>query len=288
MTSKAIPLQPTRAAIAAARRENFPVASRLLDRRRRPHVLRFYAFARAADDIADAPGLSVDEKLEHLAGFRHVLLNGSEAERAPEAAALRVTLSETGVTADHALALLRAFERDANRPRTADWAELMAYCTLSANPVGRIVLDLHGESAETHPASDALCSALQVLNHLQDCGADYRQLDRIYLPQDWLRREAVAEADLAAPAATPGLRRVLDGCLAKTGTLLAEAAPLPRLIANGRLALEAGIILRLARALARQLARRDPLARRVKIARPAMLALGLSAICREGFARVVR
>src|SRR6185437_15662405 len=167
--------------------ENFPVGSWLIRRDLRAHVHAFYRFARNADDIADNPALTADDKLRRLDRMADIL-DGAPGEDAPSAAAMRASLVETGVTAQHCHDILYAFRLDATKLRYRDWNDLMAYCRYSAAPVGRQLLDLHGEKRTTWPPSDALCSALQVLNHLQDCGEDYRALDRVYLP----------ESDLAA------------------------------------------------------------------------------------------
>ena len=92
-------------------------------------------------------------------------------------------LLERGFSDQHALDLLEAFRRDVTKLRYRDWDDLMDYCRYSAMPVGRFVLDVHGESPDTWPANDALCAALQIINHLQDCAKDYRDLDRVYIPQ---------------------------------------------------------------------------------------------------------
>ncbi|WP_281685666.1 squalene/phytoene synthase family protein [Thalassobaculum salexigens] len=260
--------------------ENFPVGSLLIARRLRPSVAAFYAAARAADDIADDPTLDAAEKLKRLDRFEAALTGGLDAGALDavdlgSATRARACLDSAGV--GHLRRLLTAFRHDAVQPRCADWEALTAYCSDSANPVGRFLLDLHGEAAADYPASDALCTALQVLNHLQDCGDDYRILDRIYLPADWLACDGAAEAELAGPGATPGLRRVIDRCLAEVDRLLATAAPLPLRLRSTRLALESAAILALAEALAKRLKRHDPLARRVQLSRPAMLAVGTGA-----------
>jgi len=203
---------------------------------------------------------------------------------APEAAVrLRDSLAETGVPDRHARDLLVAFRQDAAKLRYADWRELMEYCAVSAHPVGRYLLDLHGEAAATHGPGDALCAALQVLNHLQDCGADRRDLDRVYLPADWMAEAGTGVAALDAPAASPGLRRVIDRCLDGCDALLERAAPLAGIVRARRLAAEVAVIQRLARRLAARLRREDPLARRVKHSRRDLLA-GLAA----GLGRLVR
>lgn len=253
----------------AAGDENFPVGSILIAAPLRPHVAAFYAFARAADDIADAPGLEPAKKRQLLDRFEAGLDGTADAPAC--AHRLRQSLAACGVSDAHARDLLAAFRRDAQNPRCADWDDLMGYCALSAHPVGRFLLDLHGETPARAPAayaaSDALCAALQVLNHLQDIAADRTALDRIYLPQDWLATEGVAEADLAAPGATPGLRRVIDRALDGCDVLIAAAAPLPRRLRARRLAAESAAIVALARRLAARLRAGDPLAGRVALSR---------------------
>jgi farnesyl-diphosphate farnesyltransferase len=178
---------------------------------------------------------------------------------------MRESLAATGVTAQHCHDVLRAFRQDAVKLRYRDWDDLMEYCRYSAAPVGRQLLDLHGESRATWPASDALCAALQVLNHLQDCAADYRALDRVYLPLADLGAADIGVEALAAPAASPGLRRVLDALLDRTDGLIAAARGLPPGVAARGLRWESAVIVGLAARLARRLRRDDPLANRVKL-----------------------
>ena len=258
--------------------ENFPVASVLIARRLRPHVLRFYDFARTADDIADHPGLAPEEKLRRLDLFEAGLAPGAAAP--VEAVRLRDSLDRTGVTDAHARNLLAAFRQDAAKRRYRDWEDLMAYCALSAHPVGRFLLDLHGEEAAASGPGDALCAVLQVLNHLQDCGEDYRALDRVYLPVDWLAEAGVAVSALDAGAASPGLRRVLDRCLDGCDRLLEQSAPLAGMLRSRRLGSEVAVIQTLARRLAARLRRQDPLAGRVALGRGDMLAGALAGLWR--------
>ncbi len=244
--------------------ENFPVGSRLIRASLRPHVHAFYAFARNADDIADSATLPPAEKLARLNTMEAVLQGETDAG-SPTALALRSSLAETGVTAQHALDLLRAFKQDATKSRYASWDELLDYCRFSAMPVGRHVLDLHGEARATWEASDALCAALQVLNHLQDCGRDLAEIDRCYLPQDLLDSAGARVEELRAGAATPGLRRVLDELLRRTDALNAVGAGLPRCVQDRFLRTETAVITGLSQRLARRLHRGDPLASRVKL-----------------------
>src|SRR3546814_5923881 len=193
-----------------ARDENFPVGSFLLPPRLRPHVATFYAYARAIDDIADNPHLSPEEKLARLDGFDAALLGETAEPAYAKAHAIRDSLAATGVPVQHCRDLISAFKQDAVKRRYADWSELMDYCNRSAAPVGRYLLDLHGERATDYPWSDALCNALQVINHLQDCQDDYRTMDRVYLPGDWMAEAGITVAALDAQAADPALRQVLD------------------------------------------------------------------------------
>jgi squalene synthase HpnC len=255
--------------------ENFPVGSWLLPKRLRPHVAIFYAFARAIDDIADNPDLAPEEKIARLDGFAAALTGRHGNAGYEKAARLRASLEETGVTPQHGLDLIAAFKQDAIKLRYRHWDDLMGYCILSASPVGRYLLDLHGESKAGYPASDALCNALQVLNHLQDCQTDYRRLDRVYLPLDWMSAARATVEDLDAPRASPGVRQVIDRCLDGTDELIALARTLPGRLRSRHLAMESAVIIRIAGKLSRLLRRRDPLAMRVVLSKPAFLVCGV-------------
>jgi len=257
--------------------ENFPVGSALIAPRLRPHMHAFYAFARNADDIADSPTLPADDKIRRLDVMESVLLGHTEAG-SPSATGLRASLAQTGVTPRHATDLLIAFRRDATKLRYENWDELLDYCRYSAMPVGRHVLDLHGESRDTWPASDALCAALQVLNHIQDASKDLAALDRCYLPDNLMRAHATLIPDLRATRASPGLRRVLDALLDQCDTLNRAAADLPKRTRDRRLRLETAVIVALARRLTARLRRGDPIACRVKLTKPDAITAVISAL----------
>jgi squalene synthase HpnC len=267
------------------RDENFPVASFLIRRRHRPVILAFYRFARAADDVADHPTASSAEKLNLLQEMDRTLTG--ELDSAPEALALRHLLEQRSLSAQHGLMLLEAFRRDITKLRYASWDELMDYCRYSAMPVGRFVLDVHGESRDTWPASDALCAALQVINHLQDCGKDYRALGRVYLPEDALATAGVTMKDLRADRAPPGLRRVISDLARRTQKLLDEASPFASQIRDLRLAFEVAVIQALANDLAAKLKQRDPLCERVHHRKSDLLPLLLRATARFVRARMM-
>jgi farnesyl-diphosphate farnesyltransferase len=247
--------------------ENFPVGSWLIARPLRPHIHAFYAFARNADDIADSPTLPPAEKIARLNTMEDVL-RGNRQDGSPTAAALRESLQHTGVTATHARDLLHAFRHDSLENRTPSWPKLMEYCRYSAMPVGRYVLDLHGESEDAWPHSDALCAALQILNHLQDCADDFAELDRCYLPNDLLAAAGASVEDLTAARETPALRRVFTTLLNHCDELNRAAAALPHEVRDRRLRVECATIVNLARRRAARLRRDDPLAMRVKLTKP--------------------
>ncbi len=243
------------------RDENFPVASRLVRAELRPAILAFYRFARAADDVADHPTASVEEKLAELARMQAGLRGEPGANE--EGEALRRVLQARDLDDRHPLDLLEAFRRDVTKRRYADWNELMDYCRYSASPVGRFVLDVHGEARSLWPLNDALCNALQVINHLQDCAKDYRSLDRVYIPLDELQERGVGPESLAAAVASPALREVIASLARRTSAMLLQSRPFAGRIADRRLALEVGVIQALAENLALRLQRRDPLSERV-------------------------
>ena len=241
--------------------ENFPVASILIAPKYRPPVMAFYKFVRAADDVADSATAAPEEKLALLEQMRASLVGMSDA--VPEGVALRAVLAERSLSSVHALDLLEAFRRDCTRLRYSDWDELIDYCRYSAMPVGRFVLDVHGESQSLWPANDALCAALQVINHLQDCAKDYRELNRVYIPAPLLAAAGVGVEALGKDKANPALAGVISGLARRNAELLETSRPFARGIKDGRLALEVDLIQTLADDLNTLLMNRDPLSQAV-------------------------
>jgi squalene synthase HpnC len=258
------------------RDENFPVASHLVRARHRPAILAFYTFVRTADDIADHATLAADAKLALLDRMDSALLG--ERDDVPEAVALRGVLRERNLSAEHARDLLQAFRMDVTKLRYDDWADLMNYCRYSAMPVGRFVLDVHGEDEATWAANDPLCAALQIINHLQDCGADYRRLDRVYLPLDALAAAGASVEELGGERASPALRACLQGLAARTRVLLGESLSLPVATADFRLSMEIAVIQSAARRLLDLLETRDPLCERVHLGGAGFLAAGIAGV----------
>ena len=253
--------------------ENFPVASLLIRRRHRPAILAFYEFVRTADDVADHPRLSPKEKIARLDALEASLLGKDDKE--PEGVKFRNFLRERSLSPQHAQDLLQAFRRDAVKRRYADWDELIDYCRYSAMPVGRYVLDVHGESRAIWPANDALCAALQIINHLQDCAADYRKLDRVYVPLDALAAQGIDVEALGESRASLALTACLRGLAGRTAQLLAQSRVLPALTVDARLAMEISAIQTLAERLIEVLSTRDPLSEPVHLSKPAMLMTGV-------------
>lgn len=255
--------------------ENFPVASLIIRPRYRAPILAFYEFVRVADDIADHATLTEQEKLARLDRLEAALLGQDDGE--PQGVHLRNVLAERGLSPVHAQHLLRAFRQDVTKLRYDDWDDLIGYCQYSAMPVGRFVLDVHGEPQTTWGLSDALCAALQIINHLQDCGKDFRSLNRVYIPLDAL---AVSGADVSAlgqAKASAALLHCLRGLTARTATLLEQSRPLAGMVGDARLAMEIATIQALAERLIGLLLTRDPLSERVHLSKPAMLVTALRA-----------
>ncbi len=202
------------------RDENFPVASWLIDARHRGIILAFYEFVRVADDISDHATLSAGREA------RAARSAGSESARARrrqrEAVRLRTQLAERGLPPRHAQDLLTAFRMDVTKLRYTDWDDLIHYCSFSAMPVGRFVLDVHGESRSTWVANDALCAALQINNHLQDCGKDFRDLNRVYIPLDAFAAAGATPEELGAAKSSPNLLRCIHDLARRNEVLLAR------------------------------------------------------------------
>jgi squalene synthase HpnC len=268
------------------RGENFPVASALIHPRHRETILAFYRFARTSDDIADHSSLPENEKLARLQGMEDTLLGKSDT--AADAIPLRHALGKCGLAPRHPQDLLTAFRMDVTKRRYRDWDDLIHYCTYSAMPVGRFVLDVHGESRATWPANDALCAALQIINHLQDCAKDYENLDRVYIPLDALNQHGLTVEALAADKASPALLQCIRGLAGRTARLLQDAAPFSGQINDLRLSLEVSVIQRLATNLVAMLGVRDPLSDRVHLNSLELLAATATGITTAGSRRLAR
>ncbi|MFE6905177.1 squalene synthase HpnC [Streptomyces erythrochromogenes] len=242
------------ATLDKAAAENFPVAPAFLPRAWRDGLTAVYGYARLVDDIGDgdlAPGGhdavllglepdAVDDPLAMLDAFETDLLrvfgSADGPPRHPLLLALQPVVRDHGLTPEPFLGLIEANRQDQRVTRYETYADLAAYCELSANPVGRLVLSLTGTSTpERIRLSDSVCTALQIVEHVQDVAEDLGR-DRIYLPAEDMRRFHVSEADLAAPSAGASVRSLIAFEAERARTLLDEGLPLVGSV-HGRLRL---------------------------------------------------
>ncbi len=261
------------------RDENFPVASWIIHRRHRALILAFYNFVRTADDIADHATLDAGEKLRYLDLLEAELLGQGDSQA--EGVKLRQALAERGMAPRHALDVLIAFRMDVTKLRYENWDEVIHYCRYSAMPVGRFMLDVHGESTSTWAASDALCAGLQINNHLQDCGKDYRNLNRVYLPRDALAAAGASVEQLGGNRAPPPLLQCLQKLAGRTEALLDESKSLGAEVKDLRLGLEISVIQSFADRIVGMLKVRDPLSERVHLGPMELLAYSAGGIASE-------
>jgi len=266
------------------RDENFPVASWIIHPRHRALILAFYNFVRTADDIADHPTLQPGEKLAYLDLLEAELSGKGDSQK--EAVNLRQALAERAMPPRHALDLLTAFRMDVTKLRYENWDELIHYCRYSAMPVGRFVLDVHGESTSTWAANDALCAALQINNHLQDCGKDFRDLNRVYVPLDALKEAGASVDELGFAKAPANLLRCLQGLAARNERLLGESKSFSGEVRDFRLGLEISVIHAFAGRIVRMLKVRDPLGERVHLGPLELIARSITGIASETLQRV--
>lgn len=261
--------------------ENFPVASILLPRRLVPAVEAIYAFARSADDLADEGDAAPAQRLAALAAY-DAALDGIAAGTPPtEPMFTRLA----GVVAQYRLDLqpmrdlLSAFKQDVVTARYENYADLLDYCRRSANPVGRMMLALYGvDDAASLRASDAVCSALQLINFWQDVAIDIDK-GRIYLPLEDLRRFGVEEAGIRAARVDPAWRALMQFETARARALMLEGAPLATRL-PGRIGWELRMVvqggLRILEGIER--ANYDVFRRRPKLGRPDWFVIGWRAL----------
>jgi hydroxysqualene synthase len=268
------------------RDENFPVASWIIHPRHRALILAFYNFVRTADDIADHATLGAQEKLAYLDLLEAELLGQGDSQ--PEAVSLRRALAERSMPPRHALDVLIAFRMDVTKLRYENWDEVIHYCRYSAMPVGRFMLDVHGESTSTWAASDALCAGLQINNHLQDCGKDYRDLNRVYLPRDALAAAGASVEGLGEKRAPAPLLQCLHALAVRTEALLHDSKSLSAEVRDIRLGLEISVIQSFADRIVHLLKVRDPLSETVHLGPTQLIAHSIGGVASELARRATR
>ena len=177
--------------------ENFPVVSFLIPKHLRKHIAVIYRFARQADDIADEGNLSVDERNEQMNNYEDEFKNSLEGKFAsPFCMALEATIKELNLTTDYFTDLIKAFRQDITKTRYKKFKEVLDYCKCSANPVGRLILELFNiRNDKTNEYSDYICTALQLTNFYQDFSLDFKK-DRIYIPEDEMAAFNISESNI--------------------------------------------------------------------------------------------
>lgn len=223
--------------------ENFPVASPLLPRAMRAPVRVIYAFARSADDLADEGDALPDERIAALMAYEAELnrIDKGEPPETPLFQQVASTIAEHALDTRYLHDLLSAFRQDVRQTRYASFEVLLDYCRRSANPVGRIMLSLSGDISESaFRQSDAICSALQIINFLQDVRIDWDK-SRVYLPQEDLQRFSVSEDQIAEQRADDRWRALMAFEVERARALMLEGAPLA-LQVHGRLGWELRLI----------------------------------------------
>lgn len=226
--------------MAQSHYENFPVASRLLPKQLRQPISVIYAFARRADDFADEGNLSNEERLSALDDFSNKLNLIEQNKEVDDTTfiALADVIKQHQLPLSLFHDLLTAFKMDVTKARYANFGEVMEYCRYSANPVGRLLLHLNNEtSPQSLGQSDAICSALQLTNFLQDISQDLEESDRIYLPQDEMAQFGVSEDDIHNKITNSATRQLIAFQIRRTVKLMQSGAPLGKVL-KGRMGLE--------------------------------------------------
>lgn len=231
--------------VAARHYENFPVASRLLPKKLRRPISVIYTFARTADDFADEGSLNKAQRHQKLDEYAHKLTDIAKNKAVDDP----VFIALADVIKNHALPLslfhdlLTAFKMDVDKTRFANFAEVLDYCHYSANPVGRLLLYLHGAATTNNMSqSDAICSALQLINFYQDLTQDYHEHDRIYLPQDEMRQFGVTEDHIQQARSDAAMQRLMDFQFQRVASMLQHGYPLGNAL-RGRFGFELRMII---------------------------------------------
>ena len=226
--------------MAQSHYENFPVASRLLPKHLRQAIAVIYTFARRADDFADEGNLTDEQRIAALTDFSAKLTLIEQGKPVDDntfiALADVIERYQLPISLFHDL--LSAFKMDVSKKRYANFGEVIEYCRYSANPVGRLLLHLNKEtSPQSLGYSDAICSALQLTNFLQDISQDFDESNRIYLPQDELQQYGVSEDDIRYKRTNPATRELIKHQIKRTARLMQAGAPLGKIL-KGRMGLE--------------------------------------------------
>ena len=267
--------------------ENFPVASFLLGKENQKVVTAYYNFARCGDDIADNPDLEPDEKLAKLEELEQALYGKGNSESPAYKAAypLYQTFTTENLSFSLASDLLTAFRQDACQFHYQTWGQLLEYCRHSAAPVGRFMLAIHNESPSTYLPSNALCTALQIVNHIQDLKYDAKILNRVYIPDELFIQFNVTPDILLTDKSSAELRKLIAEIMNRVRGLLKDAEVLPGIVKSRRLRLEICVIFSLTNIMVKKILNGDVLVREIKLNKWDWLKATVSGICRGLFIR---
>tara|TARA_B100000579_G_scaffold26775_1_gene18834 strand:+ start:642 stop:1541 length:900 start_codon:yes stop_codon:yes gene_type:complete len=254
--------------------ENFPVSSILIKKKIRDYIRKFYFFARTADDIADHKSKKKHTKAKILKIFDTIIEKNMRSDVTVLNELIDV-FEELKIGRAHARNLLKAFILDTNKQRYKNWRELLNYCKFSANPVGRYVIDIsykiekQGEDNinQVYFASDNLCSALQILNHMQDCQKDYLEMNRVYIPEELFKKYSSSISDLKLKESSNNFKNLKNEIINKVEEMLKNSKCGLKLIKISRLRKETLIIFYIAKKLCYLLRKNDPLKKKVKLSR---------------------
>ena len=262
--------------------ENFPVASFLLGKGNRKIVTAYYNFARYGDDIADNPDLSEAEKTKRLEQLEQALYGKAERETEAHQIAepLRKAFIAENLSFSLASDLLTAFRQDAACFHYETWGQLMAYCQHSAAPVGRFLLALHNENPSTYLPANALCAALQIVNHVQDLKYDAKTLKRVYIPDELFRRFDVSPSALTRAKSSKALKLLVKEIMFRVRGLMEDAAILPSIVRNLRLRLEICVIFSLTNIMLKKILKGVVLADTVRLNKRDWFCATIGGICR--------
>ena len=266
--------------------ENFPVAFCLFPRSFRNIVNDYYNFAREADDVADNPHLSSQEKLDILNKMENTLYGEKiSGKKFASARKLRQIFLKENLSLSLASDLLKAFQQDAAGFEYQTWNQLTEYCRYSAAPVGRFLLALYDENPSTYLPAASLCAALQIVNHIQDIKYDACCLNRVYIPQEILSQFSLSVDALKADTVSPNLKHAVAFMMEKINGLLKEALVLPCILHSRVLKIEVFVIIYLTKYMITNLLNEDFLAREVKLSIFQRLSALIKGIFRGIFSR---
>ncbi len=249
--------------------ENFPVASFLMTKKIRSIVRVFYFFARMADDIADHQKLSSNQKKNILLFFDNAISKSKKTNN-KILDKMIAKFKELPSGKKYSRNLLKAFMMDASNKKYKNWNDLLYYCKFSANPVGRFVIDAVNERKnieKIYEASDSLCTALQIINHIQDCKKDFKELNRVYIPESFFKKYSVDKKILRKSKSIENFERLKIEIVDNVLLSLRKTKLGLREIQSWRLRKETLIILNIAKRLCNLLKINDPLEKQIKLSR---------------------